>query len=46
MIPEETKGGKEAEVLETEELEDPPTQVSGGAEGIMSQETTRELVMK
>ena len=41
MIPEETKGGKEAEVLETEELEYPSTQLSGGAEGIMAQETAR-----
>ena len=34
-IPEETEGGEEAKASEMEELEDLPTQLSGGAEGIM-----------
>ena len=40
-ISEKMEGGEEAEVLETEELEYPSTQLSGGAEGIMAQETAR-----
>ena len=40
-IPEEMEGEEEAEALKTEELEDPPTQISGGAEGRMIQETAR-----
>ena len=45
-IPEETEGGEEDEASEMEELEDPPTQISGGAEEIMTQETAREPMVK
>ena len=45
-IPEETEGGEEAEASEMEELEDPPTQLSGGAEGIRTYETMREPMVK
>ena len=43
---EETEGEEEAEASETEEIEDPPTQLSGGAEEIMTQETAREPMVK
>ena len=45
-IPEETEGGGEAKASEMEELEDLPTQLSGGAEGIMTYETAREPMVK
>ena len=32
--------------METEELEDPPTQLIGRAEGIITKDTTREPVVK
>ena len=45
-IPEDTEGGEEGEALEMEELEDLPTQLSGGAEEIMTQETALEPMVK
>ena len=45
-IPEETEGGEEAEASEMEELEDLPTQLSGGAEEIMTQETAQEPMVR
>ena len=45
-IPEEMEGGEEDEASEMEELEDPPMQLSGGEEEIMTYETMGEPMVK
>ena len=45
-IPAETEGEEEAEALETEKLEYPPTHISGVTEGVRTQETAREPKVK